>query len=507
LREPGPVLRNISVQDWSACDREWFGATGITALAAAPLLIEGRAAGVLGIYATSPLGETTIRAMGIVADNIALAVARDRTEQQKAELLRRTQESLVRIQGLAKVSLAVNVGLSVDDVLAVVTEKARELIGAHLSVTSLTVDRSWAQAINSVSVSNKYEHWKTYDEKPSGTGIYSLVCELNKPLRMTQAELEAHPRWRERGGAADRHPPPRGWLAAPLVDARGNNIGILQLSDKHDGDFNAEDEAVVVQLAQIASAAVQSARLHRETKEAWLVARRAAERTAHLQNATAALASAMTKEEVASITHRNVAPRFGATSAEVRLLSGDQVARQPIASLGHSEGGVAGDDTIATSEAVTEVQQTGRPIFSQAAQTGTAILPLVDGDRMLGTVVFRFSQPKAFEDGDREILLTIAGQVSQALRRVRAYETAVEADRHKDEFMAMLGHELRNPLTPISTALQLMRMRGDAAFRREHDIIERRYATSSAWWMTSSTSPESRAARSRCASRSSTWPQ
>src|SRR6185295_5898229 len=34
------------------------------------------------------------------------------------------------------------------------------------------------------------------------------------------------------------------------------------------------------------------------------------------------------------------------------------------------------------------------------------------------------------------------------------------ANRAKDEFLAMLGHELRNPLAPILTALQLMRMRG-----------------------------------------------
>jgi signal transduction histidine kinase len=47
------------------------------------------------------------------------------------------------------------------------------------------------------------------------------------------------------------------------------------------------------------------------------------------------------------------------------------------------------------------------------------------------------------------------------------------ANRAKDEFLAMLGHELRNPLTPIVTALQLMKLRGDGAPNRERDIIER----------------------------------
>jgi signal transduction histidine kinase/ActR/RegA family two-component response regulator len=48
-----------------------------------------------------------------------------------------------------------------------------------------------------------------------------------------------------------------------------------------------------------------------------------------------------------------------------------------------------------------------------------------------------------------------------------------EAGRAKDEFLAMLGHELRNPLSPIVTALRLMRMRTEGATLREQNIIAR----------------------------------
>ncbi|MEO6776613.1 MAG: ATP-binding protein [Kofleriaceae bacterium] len=50
---------------------------------------------------------------------------------------------------------------------------------------------------------------------------------------------------------------------------------------------------------------------------------------------------------------------------------------------------------------------------------------------------------------------------------------AEQANRSKDEFLAMLGHELRNPLAPIVTALQLIKLRGDTTFAREHAVIER----------------------------------
>jgi signal transduction histidine kinase/ActR/RegA family two-component response regulator len=56
----------------------------------------------------------------------------------------------------------------------------------------------------------------------------------------------------------------------------------------------------------------------------------------------------------------------------------------------------------------------------------------------------------------------------------RARDEAQRANRAKDEFLAMLGHELRNPLAPIFTALDLMRLRGgEAAKSRETDVIER----------------------------------
>jgi signal transduction histidine kinase len=64
----------------------------------------------------------------------------------------------------------------------------------------------------------------------------------------------------------------------------------------------------------------------------------------------------------------------------------------------------------------------------------------------------------------REDLLRLQ-QAEQALR---------ETDRRKDEFLAMLGHELRNPLAPMLTALELMKLRGAAeTFRKETEVLER----------------------------------
>lgn len=55
----------------------------------------------------------------------------------------------------------------------------------------------------------------------------------------------------------------------------------------------------------------------------------------------------------------------------------------------------------------------------------------------------------------------------------KAAEALREANRSKDEFLAMLGHELRNPLSPIVTALQLLKLRSDGQAGKALEIVER----------------------------------
>jgi signal transduction histidine kinase len=81
--------------------------------------------------------------------------------------------------------------------------------------------------------------------------------------------------------------------------------------------------------------------------------------------------------------------------------------------------------------------------------------------------------------GQSEHLL-LPRAIRYAIERKRLQEAAAaaraeaeRANRAKDEFLAMLGHELRNPLAPIVTALSLMRRHEDPATARELTIVER----------------------------------
>lgn len=107
---------------------------------------------------------------------------------------------------------------------------------------------------------------------------------------------------------------------------------------------------------------------------------------------------------------------------------------------------------LSRSGAETSIDDTAAPI---RADTG----------ELVGTVlVFRDVSRKREEE--RESVRLFA-QIEAARK------DAVQANRAKDEFLAMLGHELRNPLAPIVTALQLMKLKGADVFEKERTIVER----------------------------------
>jgi CheY-like chemotaxis protein len=67
-----------------------------------------------------------------------------------------------------------------------------------------------------------------------------------------------------------------------------------------------------------------------------------------------------------------------------------------------------------------------------------------------------------------------ASKIARDITEQRRLQLALEeSSRAKDSFLAMLGHELRNPLAPILTALQLMRLRGMKEAEAERAMIER----------------------------------
>jgi len=99
---------------------------------------------------------------------------------------------------------------------------------------------------------------------------------------------------------------------------------------------------------------------------------------------------------------------------------------------------------------------------------------------VLGGLFLGHPAPGWFVEQHERMIVGVASQAAIALENARLYEQlrqseekAHKADRRKDEFLAMLGHELRNPLAPIVTALQVLKLRREGALEEELKVIER----------------------------------
>ncbi|HSF39331.1 MAG TPA: ATP-binding protein, partial [Thermoanaerobaculia bacterium] len=104
--------------------------------------------------------------------------------------------------------------------------------------------------------------------------------------------------------------------------------------------------------------------------------------------------------------------------------------------------------------------------------TSTMSVPLVARGRMLGAVTLSTDRSgRCYGPEDLEIALDFARNVALVLDNSRLYHEILETDRRKDEFLAMLAHELRNPLSPILNALEILRLRGEDPAARERALI------------------------------------
>ena len=299
----GPVVVSDAALDELTRDNPSIASMGVRAWAGYPLRSpDGHDLGSFCVVDTTPrsftadallLLETLADAASReVALRLALAAERERgaAHARQHDLLDANLRKLQALNAAASEMARLD---SLEDVLACCTRSAVEIVGARQGVTSMTRGRDWSQVIATVQLDETYSQWQDYTTAPDGSGIYALVCETNVPMRLTQAELEAHPRWRGFGEHAAEHPPLRGWLAAPLIDRNGNNIGLVQLSDKRapaaatpvptdsrqhddvdgrgaraddadfgDAEFDDADLALLVQLAGLASVALEKTETH-----------------------------------------------------------------------------------------------------------------------------------------------------------------------------------------------------------------------------------------------------
>jgi GAF domain-containing protein len=181
-------------------------------------------------------------------------------EAREAARLERRQAEMSRQLStfLTDASLALDASESIDEMLQLVAEQARELIGARCCVATVGLGGQ-PRAAEAVSYDDDVQRWPAFVRWLDLFAIYPLLRSGGGSVRFSGEQLAQLPAFR---GAAPRGQPLDGWLAASLTALDGTELGAIQLFDKVTGAFTGDDEAVLLHLAQMASAAVERARLY-----------------------------------------------------------------------------------------------------------------------------------------------------------------------------------------------------------------------------------------------------
>jgi signal transduction histidine kinase/CheY-like chemotaxis protein len=100
---------------------------------------------------------------------------------------------------------------------------------------------------------------------------------------------------------------------------------------------------------------------------------------------------------------------------------------------------------------------------------------LTVGGELVGTIATYFDRPHRPSDRETRLVELYGRQAAEFIENARLYRQIRETDRRKDEFLAMLAHELRNPLAPILNALHYMSSESTdlPAVEQSREIAER----------------------------------
>ena len=315
----------------------------------------------------------------------------------------------------------------------------------------------------------------------------------------------------------------RAWACVPLlVERRATGVAWFLFTEPR--TFMPVDQSLMMAIGRQAGQAIARARLFEAERRAREHAESLFARMRTLERVMQGLSGALDVEAISTIVVDGGAAALGADTAALWRVSGDpqellRLHQRGFApSLADLTRRIPVDGPAPVAAAFRDAREVWiRSAADYAAQfpasfagltanrpdltdVATACLPLIIDGRSLGVLFFGFESTRPFDEDERTFIALLAQHCAHAMERSRLFDEqeklaqeraglleserlarqtaeqalarAHEADRQKDEFLAMLGHELRNPLAPITTALQLVAGRPDLP-ARELEVIRR----------------------------------
>jgi signal transduction histidine kinase len=243
--------------------------------------------------------------------------------------------------------------------------------------------------------------------------------------------------------------------------------------------FAQEDLTLLEELGERAAAAIENARLHRETVNAGARAEQlarfaqsvvAADRVEIvLDAALAALETAVGAKRAAILTFdaegvmrfrawKNLSDTYRRAVEGHSPWSRDAVAPQP----------------VLVSDVEADPSMTSfLPLFHEEGIGSLAFIPLVTRGQLIGKFMIYYERRHVYSEQEVELASAIAHHLASVTARFAAFSKLEETIRYNDLFAGILAHDLRNPLGAMMTAAQIVLMRKEGEGDRNAKPVSR----------------------------------
>jgi PAS domain S-box-containing protein len=429
--------------------------------------------------AVSPLRDATGRVIG------ASKVARDITERKRAETARRFLTDAAEV-----LASSLDYETTLTSVARLIVPRMADWCSVYMAEAGGALRQLAVAHADPDKVIWAKELAKRYPPDPNDPGGMPAVVRTGEPYIVTEVTDEMIDR-----SARDpehleivRSLGVRSVMIVPLA-ARGRTLGAITFVAAESGRrFTQADFDLAIDLGRRAGLAVDNARLFRESQESLRLLSLLVEASGRL---TGLLDPAAVRVAVLDLSNRLIAAdayaiwRYVPEGPEWRIADSAGLSPAFVESQGHVPGEGSG---IPEKAIVAEDVRNSTPLhFRRHAYVAEGIAsivaaPLRTHGRVTGTLVFYYRTPRHFDEVTVRVASALADLAGSALgaadlysRESESRRRAEEADRRKDEFLAVLAHELRNPLAPIRNSLQILHLRGSnpGTTERVREMMER----------------------------------
>ena len=179
------------------------------------------------------------------------------------------RRTTLQLRGLSDTALAIQTPLDPADRLRVAAEHARRLLDARFIAALVRGGGGAGETLTgATSADARYAAWAPAEGDPGMRECAQRVASGTQPIHVSRARLAEDPAFVACRDLDPSHPMHAGWIAAPLRGRHGEALGVLCAADCVRGEFTDGDEAILAQLAQLVSVALENARLYDEARAA-----------------------------------------------------------------------------------------------------------------------------------------------------------------------------------------------------------------------------------------------